>query len=303
MTTVFGLFSGAMTWLFDVILWPFRSLSPWWSIVVVSLLTGIAMLWLFGKISNQSAIRVVRDNIRGNLIGIRLFGDDLGLLLRLQARIFKQTLVYLGYAAAPLVLMIVVIIPILIQLELRFAYRPLHEGEVTVVSVRVADSAGPPEEVEIDVPEGLVVETPPVRIASLDDDELRRADGTPEWLLKLLGPLLQSGEGEISWRVRAESPGHHELTVRIDGEEVQKDVVVGNGWEPVPVKRSTGAWSTLAHPGEPPIRGSGPIRSIEVLYPEGSISLFGWDMHWIIPFFVLSLVFAFALRGPMGVEI
>ena len=303
MTTVVGFFSGAMTWLFDVMLWPFRSLSPWWPIVVVSLLTGIAMLWLFGKISNQAAIRVVRDGIRGNLIGIRLFGDDLGLLFRLQIRIFKQTLVYLGYAAVPFVLMIVVIIPILIQLELRFAYRPLHEGEVTVVSVRVADPAAIDAGVALDVPEGVVVEAPPVRIRSLDDDELRRADGMPAWLLKALGPVLRSGDGQVSWRVRVESPGHHVLTVRIGDEEVQKELVAGEGWQPVSLKRSSGALGTLAHPGESPIRGAAAVRSVELIYPESTISLFGWGMHWIIPFFVLSLVFAFALRGPMGVEI
>ncbi len=303
MTTVVGFFGGLLTWLFDVMLWPFRSLSPWWPIVVVSLLTGIAMLWLFGKISNQAAIRVVRDGIRGNLIGIRLFGDDLGLLFRLQARIFKQTLTYLGYAAVPFILMIVVIIPILIQLELRFAHRPLREGEVTVVNVRVTDPAAIDGGVALDVPEGVVIEAPPVKIRSLDDDELRRADGMPEWLLKVFSPFLRSGDGEVSWRVRVETAGHHLLTVRIGDDEVQKELVAGDRWEPVSLKRSTGALSTLAHPGESPIRGATAIRSVELIYPEGSISLFGWGMHWIIPFFVLSLVFAFALRRPMGVEI
>ena len=31
--------------------------------------------------------------------------------------------------------------------------------------------------------------------------------------------------------------------------------------------------------------------------------MFGFSLHWMIWFFILSIVFAFALRKPMGVTI
>jgi hypothetical protein len=268
--------NASLTWLFDVILWPFRSLGPWWSVTIVSLLTGILMLWLFGKVSNQDAIRVVRDKIRGNLIGIRLFGDDIGLLFRLQGRIFRQTLTYLKYAAIPFLVMLIPVILILIQLDLRFAYRPLHEGETTVVSVRVNDPALIDDGVSLEVPEGLEIETPGVRIPSL---------------------------GEVAWRVRAKSAGQHRLTIRAGGESVEKDLVVSDRWDNVSRMRSSGALESIIHPGERPLPSSGPVTSIAVDYPEDSLPFFRWDIYWMIPFFILSIAFGFAFRRPLGIEI
>jgi hypothetical protein len=268
--------NGGLTWIFDVILMPFRSLGPWWSVVVVSLLTGILMLWLFGKVSNQDAIRVVRDQIRGNLIGIRLFGDDLGLLFRLQGRILRQTLTYLKFAAIPFLVMLVPVILILIQLDLRFAYRPLHEGETTVVTVRVSDPALVDGGVSLEVPDGLEIETRGVRIPSL---------------------------GEVAWRVRAKGPGEHTLTIRAGEESFRKDLVVSHRWANVSRVRSADVLEALIHPGEKPLSPSGPITSIAVVYPEEPLPLLGWELYWMIPFFILSIAFGFALRRPLGVEI
>ena len=58
-----------MTRLFDGIFWPFMGLDPLWSLTLISFATGILMLWIFGKVSDQDRIKVVRDNIRGNLLG------------------------------------------------------------------------------------------------------------------------------------------------------------------------------------------------------------------------------------------
>ena len=56
-------------------------------------------------------------------------------------------------------------------------------------------------------------------------------------------------------------------------------------------------------PAEDPLPASAPIESITVDYPDAEVSLFGWGLHWIIVFFVLSIVFAFALRNRFGVTI
>jgi len=47
------------------------------------------MLWIFGKVSNQDAIHKVRDRIRGNLLGVRIFGDEIGIMFRLQGKILR----------------------------------------------------------------------------------------------------------------------------------------------------------------------------------------------------------------------
>lgn len=270
------LFNLALTRVFDLLLAPFRGLDPLWGLAAVSLVAGVLLLWLFGKTSDQARIRDVRDRIRGNLIGIRLFGDDLGILFRLQLRIFRQTLTYLRHASVPMVVLLVPVLLILVQLNLRFAARPLEPGESAVLTLRLRQGSALAPDVALETPAGVVVETPGVRIPSLD---------------------------EVSWRVRAERPGRHELTLRAGGASVTKDLVAGGAWSSVSTLRTAGFIDALLNPGEPRIDGAGPIASVELAYPPLALSLFGFGVDWLLFFFVASLLSGLAFRRLLGVEI
>jgi hypothetical protein len=273
-----GLFNKLLTVLFDLFFRPFRAIDPIWALVVVSLVAGVLMLWLFGKVSNQETIRTVRDRIRGNLLGVRLFGDDIGLLFLLQGRVMRQTLTYLRHALIPILVMIVPVVFMLIQMNLRFAHRPLKPGESAVVKVTLRDPAAMSAGVSLKAPSGVSVETPPVRVP----------------------PLM-----ELSWRIRAEEPGRHELLLTADGEAaLDKELVVGEHWGSTSTRRTGESMlDKLLYPGEAPIPSSHVIQSIEVTYPPLAVRAFGWNINWIFLFFVLSIVFGYAFKGVIGVEI
>ena len=59
----------------------------------------------------------------------------------------------------------------------------------------------------------------------------------------------------------------------------------------------------LLYPAVPPLPGDSAIRSISLSYPERDVDALGWRLNWMIVFFALTLIFAFALRGPLGVTI
>jgi hypothetical protein len=59
----------------------------------------------------------------------------------------------------------------------------------------------------------------------------------------------------------------------------------------------------LLYPAEPSLPSSGAIEAITVTYPEANVDVFGFEIHWMIVFFALSIVFAVALRGPFGVTL
>jgi hypothetical protein len=267
-----------MTLLFELFFRPFRAFEPIWALVVISLLAGVFMLWLFGKVSNQETIKVVRDRIRGNLLGIRLFGDDIGLLFRLQGRVMRQTLTYLRHALVPILVMIVPVIFILIQMNLHFSLRPLKSGESTVVNVTLRGPSALSGGLSLEAPEGVTVESDAVRVPSLM---------------------------EVSWRVRAEAPGRHRLVVRAGGDEaIEKEIVVGDGWGKVsPLRTGKSIVDKLLWPGEDPIPSSHSVQSVEVIYSPLSIRAFGWNLNWIFLFIVLSIVFGYAFKGVIGVEI
>ena len=52
-----------------------------------------------------------------------------------------------------------------------------------------------------------------------------------------VGPV--PGGGELVWRVRGGEPGRHTLQFRVDGETVEKEVVVGAGFQRVSALRKS----------------------------------------------------------------
>jgi len=266
-----------LTPLFDLLCWPFRALPPIWALLAISCLSGVAMVWIFGRTSDQSRIRHLREQIRGNLIGVRLFQRDVGVILRLQRRIFGDTFRYMRLALVPMVVMLVPVLLIMTQLNLRFAVSPLAPGETAVVKafVRDAELLGAPARLEAG--SDLSVETPAVRMPAA---------------------------GEVAWRVRANAPGEHRLVVHVGGASVEAHLVAGEGWGAVPDRRTgRGVIDTLLYPGQPPIAGDHAIEAVEIGYAALDMRAIGWPVHWLVAFFVLSIAFGYALKGPLGVEL
>ena len=187
MVAIIDLINSLLTPVFDVICWPFRSLPPIWAMTMISLVSGVAMVWVFGKVSNQAVIKNRRERIRGNLIGVHLFQHDIGVVMRLQHRIFCDTLQYMKHAVVPMVVLLVPALLIMTQLNLRFAVRPLEPGEPAVVKAFFRSRAALDGAVALEAADGVTVETAGVRIPSTR---------------------------EMAWRVRAEAGGEHEISYR-----------------------------------------------------------------------------------------
>ena len=266
-----------LTPVFDVICWPFRALSPIWALTVISFASGIFLVWLFGKTSDQDRIRAIRDRIRGNLIGVRLFQHDIGVVLNLQGKIFGDTFRFMGLALVPMLIMLVPVMLVMTQLNLRFAVRPLENGEPVVVKASVRDAASLDRPIALEVPDGVTVDTPPVRIRSTR---------------------------EIAWRLHVDRPGDHVVVVRVGDETLEKRLVGGSRWGPVVQLRSgRGMLDTLLYPGEPPIPSGHGIEAVEIIYPPLDLHLLGIQVDWLIAFLALSMVFGFAFKGVLGVEV
>ena len=59
MVAIVNAINVVLTPIFDVICWPFRALAPIWALTVISLISGIFLVWLFGKTSDQDRIREI----------------------------------------------------------------------------------------------------------------------------------------------------------------------------------------------------------------------------------------------------
>ena len=270
---------------FDLALYPVSGLSPLVGLLVVSLLVGVAMLLVFKVTSNQEKLAAVKRRIHAGLFEIRLFNDDLRAILRAQGDILRHNFSYIGLSAVPLLWMIVPFVLLVAQLQFFYGYQGLEPGDQTLVTVELKEdwshslgqSARPP--FELVAPEGLQVEAGPV------------------WV-----PALR----ELIWRVSAVEWGDYELTVASENGSFTKSVRVSDRVaRRSPSRLEPGFVNQLLYPAEDPLPAAAPIRAIRLTYPGGDAGVEGWESEWtwMIVFFILSIVVAFALRKPLKVTI
>jgi len=273
-----GIFNFLVNRFFDGLFYPFVSLNPWVPMVVVSLLTAIFMLFIFRYTSNQKGIREAKDKMKAHFMEIRLFKDDFRLLMKAQGRILRYNLVYMKHSLKPMMVMIIPLVIVLVQFNFRFGFRPLQPEERVIVRVKFSEalplrSLG----ISLEAPEGLEVERPPLRIESLH---------------------------EVDWRLRAKEPGEFELKVRVGEEFFTKRIIVSDELCQLSPRRVSPSFvQEFLYPSEPPLPSNSLVSYIEVRYPTSNLNLGGWNIHWLIVFFVLSIAFGFSLKGVFRVEI
>jgi uncharacterized membrane protein (DUF106 family) len=269
--------NGALRPLFDFLLLPFRGLPPIVGLLVVSLPASIGMLLVFKRTSNQAKLEAVKRQIHACLFEIRLLSDDLPAILRAQAEILRHNLRYLALSAVPMLWMMLPLLLLIAQLQFHYGYRGLRPGEDFIVKARLREEPPTRPAVSLEAPPGLEVATPPV------------------WI---------RGERELAWRLRARDWGDYELRLRLGDHEYSKTAQVSDQVRRrSPERLESGFWNELLYPAEPPLPKESPFVSIALTYPEGTVSIFGWAVNWLVAFFVLSIAFAFALRGRMDVTL
>jgi len=271
-----------LRWVFDLVVLPFRGMPPIVGLTVISLLVSVAMLIGFRAVSDQDALDAVKRRIYGGVYEIRLYKDDLRTIFAAQVGILRETGTYFRLSMVPMLWMMVPIVIIVSQLQFQYGYESLEPGETALVQVELTEAAAERMAetdgagLSLEVPDGLLLETPLVWIPSLR---------------------------EAGWRIAAEGPGEYELIIRIGDETLTKSVrVSGTTVLRSPVRPSS-LLDQLIYPAEEPLPRGSNAQVIRLGYTDAEINLFGWHTHWIIAFFILTMVFSFALAKPLGVKI
>ena len=182
--------------------------SPGLGLAVISAAAGVAMLWIFGKTSNQQKIRAVKRLVQAFLMELRIYADEPAIVWQSQKALVATNLRYLGLMLRPALVTAVPLAILLVHLEGFYGRAPLPVGEETTVTMALrgpmAEGAPVPE---LEAPPEIVVETAGCRHA-------RRT------------------AGELGDRPQAPVSGH--LAVRIDGAVVETAIEAGEGPRRVP---------------------------------------------------------------------
>ena len=273
---IFNSILGAIT---ALLMAPFKS-SPVLGLVLISAVVSVGILLVFKKVSNQDKLDDTKRRIHASLFEIRLCNDDLRAIMRAQFDILRHNLSYLRLQLIPLVFILPPMILLLAQLQPYFGYQGLEAEQSVLFKVEMrgagdeAFSLDAKPDVNLALPEGLRLETPSLWIPS---------------------------RGELVWRLVAEQSGDFEIGVEHSGQSYPKSVRVSDKTVRRSPMRVSTAGDQFLYPVEQPLDKSAAIQRISVGYPEDPEFLLMPRWMWI--FFVLTIVFAFILRKPMGVTI
>ncbi|MGO9123683.1 MAG: hypothetical protein ACLP6G_02220 [Terriglobales bacterium] len=245
-------------------------------VVLVSAIIGLLMVVVFRYTSDQKAIHTAKDQLKAHLLAVRLFQDQIPVVLASYGRILRGTGRYLKLAFKPLLYVIVPLVLLIVQLDRYLGFVPLETGQTFLLKVQTTNSDSL-NEVSLQLPPELTTTAPAVHVPS---------------------------ENEVAWRVIAEKDGNYDVTIGVAGQVFSKQAVVSPGVARVsPVRLRGRFWERMLISGEPALPDNGPVQSIEVGYPARSIHFAWLDWNWIWLFFVLSLVAGFFFKSVLGIEI
>lgn len=269
-----------ITVLFSFILKPFAELQALWGILAVSIVTGIILVFIYGKISNQAALKRVKKRITAGIYESVLFRHDLPTTLRAQGGMLLCGVRYFALAVPPLIVLLIPSLVILAQLNLRYGARALQLGEHAIVTVNLANED------------------------ALFLTELIAKDTT----VQVTPPLRDLDAQSVSWRVEATqtqattSPAT--LILAVNGLQVHEPLFTGQQPSVLPTAKHTSPWWQLLYPGASlaqELRSQ--VRSITVTYPEQELSIAGITVHWLLLFVLVSIAAGLVASKAIGIEV
>jgi hypothetical protein len=247
--------------------------GPLLLVLAVSIVIGLVMVIVFRYTSDQKAIGRAKDRLKANLLAVRLFQDQLPVVMRAYGRILRGTGSYLRLAFTPFLIAILPITFLIVQLDRYFGWLPLRPAQTFLVEAQV----DPANQVELRLPPELVSSAPAVHIPS---------------------------DKEVVWRVVAQREGQYEIHLAADGQTVSKQVVVSPGLARVsPVRLRGNFWERMFTSGEPKLAENGPIESISIAYPPRVFDFAWMEWNWIVLFFVVSLIAGFIFKSALGIQV
>jgi hypothetical protein len=252
---------------------PFDWLGSFWGLTLLSLLSGVGMLWVVGKTTPQKLVERSRNRMDSAIYEIRLFIDSPKWVLRSLGRLMSHSLLYIAFMLPAFVILAVPLGTMYLSLEARHGLDAVELEKPFVVTVELAHGVDG-RTLEAQVPAGLELTAPPMYVAS-----------KPALYLRMVAHEART----------------HTLKLAIDGATIRKEIVSDPGATQVSPERASGLDLLLSYGAEAGL--SGPVTSISVPHPTKTTSYLGIDMPWWLWWLLLMMVSAFGLRKQLGVAL
>jgi uncharacterized membrane protein (DUF106 family) len=250
-------------------------------VIVLSLVVGLLMVVLFGYTSDQKAIGIAKDQLKAHLLAVRLYRDQIPVVMGSYGKILRGTGRYLKLAFKPLLYVIVPITLLMVQVDRYLGATPISPNVPFLLTVHMPASDAL-NDVVLALPPEITMTAPPVHVPA---------------------------DHEIVWRLAGSRDGKYEIRIAAAGQSVTKTVCLGSALRGNDLPRISTVrlrsqfWERMFSSAEPALPQSSPIESISINYPDRNIDVAGYGMNWIWLFFILSMVAGFVFKELLGIQI
>lgn len=273
-----------ITGFFDIILYPFSFIGPFWGILFLSLVTALIALFGYKYLSSPRAIKQAKDKIKANILGIRLYKDFWKVILGSFARSLFYTGKYLLLNIATILIILPILFPLFVQMDVRYGRRPFTPGETIVVKAGFSEN---PYNLDIRLLESSLY-TPlmnPLYIDAFHDEDHKNP-----WQ-------------EVDWKLVATATGKGSIKIKVGDTVFEKGLVIGKYRDALSnAKFKTSRWDHFIHPAEKLLSPPANLETITIDYPGTKVHFLGLGLPWWVYYLVLVLIIVLALKKRFKVE-
>src|SRR3990172_5705979 len=105
---------------FALLFLPFERMRPEHALFIISAVTGVIMLYLYKWTSKQKALGAVQQKIKAGILEIQLYKNDIYVMLRALARVFRRNVTYMKLLLPPALALMAIVALIFFQIYPKF---------------------------------------------------------------------------------------------------------------------------------------------------------------------------------------
>jgi len=268
-----GSIAGVLRSAMEGLMVPFDLLGPFWGLTLLSILSGVGMLWVVGKTTPQKVVERSRNQMDASVYEIRLFLDSPKRVMISLGRLLANSALYIASMLPAFVVLALPLGLMFLSLEARYGFEAIPVGTPFVISVELADGVDG-RSVSVTPGEGIEITSPPLYVASKNETYVRAIATTSK---------------------------SSSVLVDVGGRAVEKRIVSDPAASQMAPDRASGTGLFTSFGSEAGMDGD--VVSIHVPHETRDGRYLGISMPWWIWWMFIMMVAAFGLRKPMGVEL
>jgi hypothetical protein len=273
-----------ITRVFDIILYPFSFINEFWGILFLSILMSFVVLWIYKWVSSPRLIRRAKDQVKANILAIRLYKDSGRVIGISFLKSLLYTFKYFGLNFMPLLIIIPILFPTFVQMDVRYGMRPFDVGEEIVIKAVLTQNPFDLD-IKLQANENFKPKMNPVFINAFKDLDRKK-------------PIK-----EADWKMEATRVGITKIKIKVKDKVFEKNLIIGASRLALSNKKMEE--SNLEHflyPAEKLLEGSNELKYIYIQYPGKSISFAGISTYWWVFNLILVVIIVLALKNRFGIE-